>query len=224
VALLYPGPNPSNVSKDAKYSVVSGPADGMVVRLVYRVSDRERELLTTEHHDRLVEMVNLVKIELSGQAGGAFYINEHFDVLVPSQTGDGCYYAGTYERLLQFEFEGGLISPHPPSDLRPGDPWPGPHVGIKYTLAAGGNDIYYRRMTTPTRREDCRLSDCNSPSRAAELANRLATIKGREGGAIYINEAGEFFAPISIDGNLTYLYLGPLAESAWFPAPDVPRP
>jgi hypothetical protein len=104
MALSYPGLIPSNVNKDAKYSVVSRPAGGMEVRLVYRVTARERELLTTDRHDGLVDMVNHVKMEETDQPGGAFYINEYFDVLVPTQAG-GCFYAGTYEKLLEFNFE-----------------------------------------------------------------------------------------------------------------------
>ena len=104
--LRYPGLHPFNVNKDAKYSIVSLPSESMAVRLVYRVTARERELLTTERHDALVNMVNAVKIEVSGQPGRAFYINEFFDVLVPTQAGS-CFYAGTYERLLEFEFESG---------------------------------------------------------------------------------------------------------------------
>jgi hypothetical protein len=211
------------VVRDAKYRLVTGPSGGMVVELLFTVAEGERELLTTEHHDELVEKVNRVKIEVSGQPGGTFYINEYFDVLVPSQSGSGCFYAGNYERLLQFDFEGAVLGPHPPPDLRPGDPWPGPHVGIRYTLAAGGNDVYYKKMVTPTREKQFRLSEVHGERRAAELANRLASVKGFSGGAIYINEVGEFFAPISTGGGLSYVYLGPLDDSCWFPEPDVPR-
>jgi len=59
---------------------------------------------------------------------------------------------------------------------------------------------------------------------AAALAHRLRSVKGFAGGRIYINEAGEFFAPIpGRSNNLSYLYLGPLGEDQWFPPPDVDR-
>jgi hypothetical protein len=223
MALLYPGLIPSNVNKDAKYSVVTRRASGgMGIRLIYRVSARERALLTTDRHDDLVELVNRVKLEQSAQPGGAFYINEYFDVLVPTQA--GCFYAGTYEKLLEFEFEGGLISPQPPHGLQPGQLWPGPHVGIGYTLAAGGNDIKYWRPVRPGRLEEHRLSDHVGRGAAAQLANRLRQIKGPQGGRVYINEVGEFFAPIDNgDNGVSYVYLGPLEDDPWFPAPDVPR-
>jgi hypothetical protein len=223
MALSYPGLIPSNVNKDAKYSVVSRQAGGMEVRLVYRVTARERELLTTDRHDALVAMVNQVKVEETDQLGGAFYINEYFDVLVPTQAG-GCFYAGTYEKLLEFDFEGGIISPRPPAGLQPGEPWPGPHVGICYRLTAGGNDIKYERLVRPRRIQEYRLSDLVSQRAAAQLANRLRQIKGSQGGRVYINEVGEFFAPMNDgDGGVSYVYLGPLEDDPWFPAPDVPR-
>ncbi len=223
MTLSYPGLIPSNVNKDAKYSVVTRQAGGMEVRLVYRVTARERELLTTDRHDALVAMVNQVKVEETDQLGGAFYINEYFDVLVPTQAG-GCFYAGTYEKLLEFDFEGGIISPRPPTGLQPGEPWPGPHVGICYKLAAGGNDIKYERLVRPGRIQEYRLSDYVDQRAAAQLANRLRQIKGSQGGRVYINEVGEFFAPMNDgDGDVSYVYLGPLEDDPWFPVPDVPR-
>jgi hypothetical protein len=195
----------------------------MEVRLVYRVTARERELLTTDRHDALVAMVNQVKVEETDQLGGAFYINEYFDVLVPTQAG-GCFYAGTYEKLLEFDFEGGIISPRPTAGLQPGEPWPGPHVGICYRLTAGGNDIKYERSVRLRRIQEYRLSDLIGQRAAAQLANRLRQIKGSQGGRVYINEVGEFFAPMNDgDGGISYVYLGPLEDDPWFPAPDVPR-
>ncbi len=163
------------------------------------------------------------RYEETDQLRGAFYINEFFDVLVPTQAG-GCFYAGTYEKLLEFDFEGEIISPRPPAGLQPSKPWPGPHVGIRYTLTSGGNDIKYWRQVGPGRIQEHRLSDYAGQPAAAQLANRLRQIKGLEGGRIYINEVGEFFAPTDHgDSTVSYVYLGPLEDDLWFSAPDVSR-
>src|SRR5262245_43361717 len=138
----YPGKAPSNVNKDAKYSVKYDDQGGMCVRLVYRLGLREVALLTTSSHQPLVDMVNAVKQEAQGVAGGVFYINEWGHVIVPAN--DQCYYAGRYDPLLEFEFtDGSTISPEPPPDLKPGDEWLGPHVGVAYILKADG-DIAYK--------------------------------------------------------------------------------
>ncbi|MEV1286941.1 hypothetical protein [Micromonospora sp. NPDC049679] len=215
----YPGLSPSNAPKDAKYSVVHGPSGRMEVRLIYRVSDREKQLLTTDRHDRLVEMVNMVKQELNGFPGGSFYINEYRDVLVPDR--DGAYFAGTYNEFLKFDYDGKEITPVPPPDLAPGDPWVGPHVGIHYVLKVDGNIKY--EVASGRARIEHRLSDYVGPGPARLLAKRLGSIKGQAGGGIYINEACAFFARVHAGGgNWAYLYLGQLEDDAWFPAPDVP--
>ena len=54
--LRYTGPTPSNVSRDAKYSVVSGD-DGDAIRLIYRINARMYYLLTTSQHPVLVKIV-----------------------------------------------------------------------------------------------------------------------------------------------------------------------
>lgn len=214
----YTGNVPSNVAKDASYSVVTG-RDGWEVRLTYRIDARTRYLLTTADHDQLVEMVNDVKAELSeGRVGGRFYINEFLDVLVPDGEG-GAYWAGKYEVPLEFDLEGTLVSPIAPAGLEPGDVWPGPHVGVRHTLKAGGQDIEFMQKSGRVQRQVL-LSDQVGASAARDLAQRLASIKGPSGGRIYINEACNFFAPMNESNPADFIFLGSLDEDAWFLPPE----
>ncbi|MEV0939743.1 hypothetical protein AB0I90_05105 [Micromonospora wenchangensis] len=218
---FYPGLSPSNVNKDAKYSVVSSRGGGMEVRLVYRISARERDLLTNDRHENLVAMVNGVKDQIRGSLGGVFYINEYHHVLVPHSNGS-CVYAGTYDEILEFNHDGQLIGPVPSERLQVGDPWPGPHAGIPYVVCAGASDIKYIKVSGQ-RETSVHLSDEVGPQPARMLARRLAKVKGQSGGRVYINEASHLFAPLSSAvGGATYVYLGSLDDDAWFPAPDVP--
>jgi hypothetical protein len=89
-------------------------------------------------------------------------------------------------------------------------------VGIPYVLCAGARDIKYE-LKRGARISIELLSNHTSESEAAELAQRLASVKGEQGGRIYINEQREFFAPVGPD----YLYLGSLGTHAWFREPDV---
>ena len=216
MTLIYPGLAPSNVSKDAKYSIRSG-REGYEVQLLYRVSSRERALLAHDGHQELVAMVNKVKKQVAGAPGGAFYINEFSDVLVPGP--DGCYFAGIYEDVLEFDFDGVAVSPAA-TGLQPGEEWTGPHVGIRYTLMAGGKDIKYELKDGRATREH-RLSDTAGEVAAQNLAKRLAAVKGSGGGRIYINECGNFFSPPP-DGGIDHVFLGSLDEDPWFVPPDVP--
>lgn len=211
----YTGLSPMRVNRDAKYSVT---IDGHI-KLEYRESQRVRYLLTSDEHPRLAKMVNDTKIALRGSGGGAFYLNEYCDVLVPDGEGGACYWAGNYETTLVFR-EGSLeVSPKPMPELRPGDEWPGPHVGIPYTLKAGAVDIGFE-LIDGRRRELVLLSDYVGAGAARALAQRLAAVKGTSGGTVMINERNAFFAPVGVAGDWRYLYLGDLDEDPWFPPPD----
>ncbi len=225
----YQGHWPSNVGKDAKYSVKT--RDGVwKVNLLYRVNSGDEYLLAAEEHDELVEMVNVVKRATNNTEGGAFYINEYHHVLVPSM-GGRMYFAGEYNKPLGFPFNGGRIGPKAPEGLKPGDPWPGPHAGVAYTLAAGGNDLYHEASKVDAHGQEftkkIKLSDFAGPANAKGLANRLAAIKGSAGGRVYINEASEFFSPVANRG-YEFIYLGHLEPDAraepdeWFPVPPTP--
>jgi hypothetical protein len=230
LADLYTGYSPSNVARDAKYSIRHDPDDGeMKVHLLYRAGHRQRALLSTDLHLKLVRMVNDVKVEVQGTAGGIFYINEWGHVLV--KTADRqCYYAGVFpeeDPPLTFIFDGGEVS-SAPSGIVPGDLWPGPHAGILYKITADEADIYYEHEIRPRRWDRHDLSEDSGRSAAdvRELVRRLADHDHRQGGGgrIYINEQRQFFAPRpGQDGSLQYIYLGELGQGdPWFPEPPVP--
>ena len=212
------GAPPGQVRKDGRYRVVSG-RDGYEIQVIYRINNRERALLATSDHEDLVELVNDAKVALTGQRGGAFYINEFRDVLVPDMEGGGIsYWIGTFDGLLTFELDSStVITPKAPPGLQPGDHWPGPRVGIQYTLTARGSDLRYEVQSGRIRRE-VRLSDHVGEQSAAETA-ALAAAHKQGGGAVYINECGEIFIP-TIDTEPEYIYVGNIGELAWFTPPD----
>lgn len=210
----YTGNCPRNVSRDAKYSVIGEPP---VVRLIYRTGRGEEALLVTRTHAKLIELIRQIR---GPRPQGVFYINEHKQVLIPF---DGAYVcAGTYDGVLEFEYEPGvIIGPKPPSGTRPGDLWVGPHVGIPYVLSAKGDDLYYwhqwRNETGVLHRRKILLSAGIGLAAATDLARRLVSVKGPLGGRIYVNEARYLFAPVDEkDRTWTYRYLGPLANAPWY--------
>ena len=211
---LYRGHVPSNVSKDAKYTVTAAGE----VRLTYRIDARTKELLTTAKHPKLVKMVNAVKSEMGRGPGGVFYINEFGDVLVPGELSGTCYWAGHYEAKLKFEFGNSTITSQAPSGLDPGDEWLGPHPGIRYVLCVGGRDIRYE-LKAGNRVTRIHLSDEVGASAAEKTSARVAAVKGRSGGRFYINESSELFGPVMSDDYARFLYIGHLEDSAWFEPP-----
>lgn len=214
---------PKNVSHDAKYAIRRHRGK-MEVALLYRTEYGEEWHLSTEKHAKLVKMVNQVKMELAGLPGGAFYINEYRQVIVPvtERKTSEYYYAGEYDEDLEFQFEGKIISGRPLTldgkALSPGDTWEGIHPGIPYVLKAGGKDISFKH---PIRRNVSReelLSRYVGAAEALDLAHRIRTVKGFEGGRFYVNERREMFAPLNKDAGLAYVYIGKLKESdPWYP-------
>lgn len=220
---VYEGHWPGNVSRDAKYALRMKDGE-YKVHLNFRMSTGVEYLLSSDTHQNLVAMVNGVKREVSGPEGGAFYINEYYHVLVPGTDGK-TYFAGEYNTFIEFDFSGGKIGPVPPHGIKAGDPWPGPHVGIPYTLAAGGDDFYWESRGVDSHGQSytqkSRLSDALGKDRAKELANRIAAVKGSQGGRVYLNEASEFFSPPANPGE-DFIYLGHLDPYDWFPTPPTP--
>lgn len=217
----YKGYWPSVVAKDAKYHVTARGE----VRLIYRESRDEELHLEIGGHRLLTDLVNGVKVSHSGHPGGVFYLNEYGHVIVPAMVDDRqkCYYAGTYREILEFPYQGVRYGPVPPNGLRPGDEWPGPHVGIPYILAPGGVDIRYesreQRGSGVLRIRRVWLSESVGPGYARALAGRLIETKGSHGGRIYINEAQAFFAPVEGSSGSRFRYLGSLGSEPWFPEP-----
>ena len=90
--------------------------------------------------------------------------------------------------------------------------------------AADGNDIKSWQKVRPgrARSNGCLTMSVSEPPSSSRLVSGRS--RGRMRGRSYINEVGEFFAPIDNgDGTISYVHLGPLEDDPWFPAPDGPR-
>jgi hypothetical protein len=215
----FKGNCPRNVAKDAKYTVKSGKGKP-VIALTYNTGDDERWYITTEDHIDLVNMVNNVKLEVSGKPFGSFYINEYKQVLVPAVGSDSYFLAGEYENPLRFEFEGKVISGEPidlgGQPISPGDLWVGPHAGIPYTLSAGGKDIKFTTVPRPNVEKTVKLSKIIGFEKAESVASKIQAFKGFAGGRFYVNEFCSIFAPIQEGYEWNYLYLGQLDLDTWF--------
>ena len=221
---VFRGNCPANVSKDAKYAVRSGKT-GPVVALTYNTGDDERWYMTTEKHPELVSMVNAVKTAHGGAPNGSFYINEYKQVIVPVIGSSDYYLAPSYDKPLRFEFEGKTLSGEPVdwdgNPLSPGAEWTGPHPGIPYVLAAGGNDVYYSYSPRPNVEKRVKLTKVMDSPTAVEVAARIRDHKGYSGGRFYVNEFRSIFAPVQEGYDWRYIYIGELDLGKWFP-PFVP--
>jgi len=90
----FKGNCPQSVRKDAKYHIRLKNGE-YVVGINYTTEMGEYWTPTTTEHPQLVEMVNRVKSAVQERSGGAFYINEFRQVIVP--TPQGYLLAGEYK-------------------------------------------------------------------------------------------------------------------------------
>ncbi len=223
----YTGNCPKNVAKDAKYAVRSR-GDRLVVALTYATPNDENWHLALEDHPELIKMVNSVKVALTGEPNGSFYINEFGHVIVPVVGSSDYFFAGVYRHPLIFEFEGGRISGLPrsseASELSPGDIWDGPRVGIPYVLTAGGYDIYYEISPRPDVTKKVFLSKEIGAEKARKISLKIADVKGPSGGRFYVNEHLAIFTPLNEHGEWSYRYIGQLDLDSWFRPVEVVAP
>ena len=166
-------------------------------------------------------MVNVVKIETTGNPGGAFYINEYKQVIVPASDGSGKYYlAGEYSIPLEFIFEGNIISgnalDYNGQSLSPGDVWAGPHAGIPYVLSAAKKDVTYEEEVRPNVTRKHELSQHIGKDQAFTVVRPLLANKP-SGGRIYVNEYCQVFAPCEGTNGFNYIFMGSISLAHWFP-------
>lgn len=223
---IFSGNCPRRGSRDTKYSIRIGrdTARGFVIGLSTGVREDERWYPTTEPYPELVDMVNRAKRSLGLGYGGAFYINEHRQVIVPSRSGDAYYIAGNFYGALRFDVDGRILSGEPldadREALVPGAPWTGPRLGFPYLLASGGNDVMCSNTTTVRGRATetkQRLSDYIGAKRGAAVAGTIRKVKGPAGGRFFVNEFRAAFAPIQKGCDWQFVYVCQIDLADWFP-------
>ena len=231
----YCGNCPENVKRSAKYHVIQEDQQWKV-ELQYVTETGERWSPTTEVHEDLVNMVNRVKEIGNEKLGGAFYINEYRQVVVP--TLKGYFLAGEYHTDLIFKIEdesgetvklsGKAIDIYGKS-LAIGNEWNYSLPGIPYILTANCKDIKYEVDVRPKVTKTVTLSRCIGETRARQMAERINVrdIFMGAGGRFYINEFGNLFKPVTQTSYVNYIYLGQLHlnsenstdSASWFPKP-----
>lgn len=178
-------------------------------------------------HQTLIDLIIRGRRQSGGGAsGGAFYINEYGQVLLPGRQGSPYSVAGEYHDLLEFNVEGVIISAcgvgRPPRLPLAGDPWPGPRHGIPYGLRymSGTWDIDYWRQLANGDMEVVRLSSYCTPQRVNELGRLIRSVKNHAG-RFYLNEQRQMFGPRRTDDEgWEMVYVGELDLTAgWFPKP-----
>jgi hypothetical protein len=121
----------------------------------------------------LAAAVNAGKQLLGGYPGGSFVINEFGQILVPGSSGDGrVALVGEWNGDLEFDdpLHGGTFCLNCTEQLKPGDRWQRPYIGIPYNLSQR-NELYC--WVTNAQGGGKRLP----PVQDGELINALRTVR-----------------------------------------------
>ncbi len=223
----FPGNADTSVVKQGKYRTARGEDGQFTISVVIETDDGVRSYPSTSSHPELVRMVNGIKSATGAPEGGQFYINEWHQVIVPTAAEkDVFYYAGEYRSEIVLGLNGQEFSGRPHDDdgnlLKPGDAWVGrPRPGMRYTLAAGGADIYYTKKLGPGMEQRVKLSKIVGDALARVTARKIALVRGNAGGSFYVNEHRAIFGPGSKEDGYAFVFIGILKDSdGWFPKPE----
>lgn len=180
-------------------------------------------------HQELVSLVNGLKEAEGIAAGGAFSINEHFQVIARMKAPAGYQQntihvvdvsSGAVQKYAQtITFQGGTIDPTAtPSE---GSPWPGPRCGATYTFAAPENkkppshnlDEVWTEIEGKIELLSTHTRPIPYPPTTGPLADFLAAARRRLplGGRFRVNEHGRAF---TTDENV---FIGNVPLASWFP-------
>ena len=103
-------------------------------------------MVDSDSAEALADAVNAGKGLLGGSAGGAFLVNEHGQVLVPSPSGNGkVAFVGECSGPMAFNDSfacGGLFDLNDDQGLTLGDAWDLPYLGIPHHLSRA-NELYF---------------------------------------------------------------------------------
>lgn len=191
--------------------------------------DGDGELVPADDdHKELVELVNGLKEAEGIDPGGAFSINEHFQVIARMTALDGYKpnsiyvvdtssgHVKTYTQCITFE-DGAL---DPTAKPKEGELWTGPRCGATYRFAAPGNpkppthnlDEIWTEVEGQIDLLSRHLKSASYPPRVGALADFLAALRRQfpQGGRFRVNEHGRAFTASD------NIFIGCVPLATWF--------
>lgn len=221
---------PVNPGRDSHFTIRQNFGRADSPWWVYYAPPGEDPIPAEDPHDELVDLVNWLKREEGGrdQAGGAFSINEHGQVIARMQAPQG-YGTNAIHKIgvdqgrvcgymvpLLFRLGGRLLDPT--ASPVEGNQWPGPLCGLSYTFAAPGNtvrgnpDEVWIEVAGQQVQLSREVGTSPYPPRGGSLADFLAALRRQlpTGGRFRVNEHGRAFTS---NGEL---YIGTVPLGTWF--------
>lgn len=171
----------------------------------------------------LVKSINDAKDSMvSGSLGGAFLINEYGQVLVPSNDGDGrIMFVGEIDvndSLMLFfnPLSGEIMDLSYDIDLRPGEYWNKPCIGMVYNLSQKDRIYYYNTYYLGSRYEE-------APNQDQNLITSIRKIRPHGAVSFIVNPYGIVLIKKIGDQWNMYTYVGRINFAAWFEKELTPK-
>ena len=174
--MIFQGNCPRNPFTTGKYHLRQ--VNGLwTIQSDFRIGSETIRSVSTGHIPLVNMLINGRRQSGGGSPGGAFYINEFSQVLIPDRSSPHYYLVGEYDALLKFEVEGNSISADGSGSLtKPlviGDEWTGPRHGIPYNLSLsnGSPGIRYERKVNERDTDTIELKEYCSSNRINDLSS-----------------------------------------------------
>lgn len=169
---------------------------------------------------QIADAVAAAKRRLGGDGGGCFLINEFGQILVPASDGRG-------RRYVVGHIEGGLLFENPfcpqePIDLgesgnlRTGDPWRLPYVGVPYNLHGRRSEVYFYKQ------DESRGAAVYPARQDQELIRALRALRPHGAVRFIVNPAGLALTKRPVNGNESPedswmpVFVGTISPNHWF--------
>jgi hypothetical protein len=162
----------------------------------------------------LVKAVQAGKALFGREASGAFIVNEFGQVIVPASDGDGRRaIVGEIQGELTFEdpFENGAVfNLSDCKDLRGGEKWCKPYVGVKYNWSIQDGIHFRGEHEEGTNREVC-------PHQDSALIRALRAVRNETYCRFIVNPHGLVLTKKQLHSAWCAVYVGRINYKLWFP-------
>ena len=188
---------------------------GDIPAVIWKRESESAECPAKDSNDvrNLSDAINSVKVNQNRYKRGSFIINEFGNVLVPFVNTDQIICVGKIEGALLFtnSFDSGFFSLNDDKDIKTGDLWDKPYIGIPYNYSPM-DGIHYRNDDG---------SILKSPRQDPELMQKIRSVRGNNYIRFVVNPHGIALTKIQTawNGPWNPVYIGRINYDKWF-GPD----
>lgn len=163
----------------------------------------------------MADVINKTKQRSTGQRGGSFVINEFGQILCPvGYPSFDRYHIGNCTGAFKIKSPlklGKFFTLDAAADLKAGDDWNAPYLGIKYNLRDRDDAIYFARE------DEAGKTHLLPPKNDLQLVHKLRSLRRRGPVSFVVNMHGIALTRVSIgDDKWKTKFVGRIDYNCWF--------